>query len=199
MPGQQIKQIELPGGEADLLAIHLHLPGVGIDDQPIESKGRLTARGRASARALGASQHRPHPTHQLARAEGLDHIIIRAHLEAQHPIHLLAPRREHDDGHIATHPQPASDLQSIHARQHQVQHHQIRRLPGQIIERGLPIRQQGDAIARPFQIKPGDLGDAWFVFDNENVSVLRHGKLQVKVVSVSVFFSGPASLREISS
>jgi hypothetical protein len=64
-----------------------------------------------------------------ARArEGLDHVVVDAGVEPDHPVVLLAARRQHDDGHVpgqALAPHAPRDLDPRRAGQHPVQQHQV--------------------------------------------------------------------------
>jgi hypothetical protein len=62
----------------------------------------------------------------LARVEWLDDVVVRADLEADDAIDVVAPRGEHHDRCLAHPPQLARDVQTIHAGQHQVEDDEIR-------------------------------------------------------------------------
>ena len=73
------------------------------------------------------AQHRLDSQGQFARAERLGHVVVRAEFEPDDPIRLAAQRREHDDRHLADLARmPAADLEPVDARQHQVEHQQVR-------------------------------------------------------------------------
>ena len=76
-----------------------------------------------------APQHGLDPGYQFPRAEGFDHIVVRAQREPGHPVDLLAPCREHDYRHLRRLPQTAADLPSVHFRNHQVEDHQVGVVP----------------------------------------------------------------------
>ena len=60
----------------------------------VRHAGRRARRARAARRP---PQHRLHPRRQLARGEGLGHVVVAAELQAEDAIHLLGPRRQEDD------------------------------------------------------------------------------------------------------
>jgi len=109
-----------------------HTAPDGIDHQPLETQHRgilrvHASRIRAAPRrgCTEASQHRLHPRHQLAGLEGLGQVVVSAHFQAHHAIGQLSTRRQHDDRHLATLPDPATDLETVHLRQHDVENRRI--------------------------------------------------------------------------
>ena len=52
----------------------------------------------------GTAEHRADARHQLTQAKGLGDVVVRAQLEPQHAIHLLAPRGQHDHRHVEAPP-----------------------------------------------------------------------------------------------
>jgi hypothetical protein len=89
-------------------------------------------RGRR-LRPLDAPQQGADARRQLLRAERLDDVVVGAQLEPAHAIRFLAARGEHDDWnrrHRRVLPQRLTHQQPVHARQHEVQQDQIRRILG---------------------------------------------------------------------
>ena len=68
---------------------------------------------------------RADPGDQLAEAERFGDVVIGAELEAQDPIELLAPRRQHDDRSRRSLPQLATDVAAVHVGQAEVQQHHL--------------------------------------------------------------------------
>jgi len=62
---------------------------------------------------------------QLSGRERLGEVVVRAHLEADDAIGLLAARGQHDDRRVRLGAQLAAKRQAVLARQHQVEHDQI--------------------------------------------------------------------------
>ena len=84
------------GVSCDLDAVHEGAVRVDVHaDRPDP-----VARPLGGPRAPGAPQHRPEPQHELADAERLRHVVVRAELEADHAVDLLALRREHHHRHV---------------------------------------------------------------------------------------------------
>jgi hypothetical protein len=61
---------------------------------------------------------------QFARVERLRQIIVGAQFQPDDPVHIFPARRQHDHRHLLV-CGAAQDLESIHARQHHVQQHDI--------------------------------------------------------------------------
>lgn len=70
--------------------------------------------------ALEPPQNRPDSRHQLAGVERLRQIIVRAQLEADNAVRVLAARGQHEDRHSAAPAQLPEDLETVHARKHHV-------------------------------------------------------------------------------
>ena len=75
--------------------------------------------------AVGPPQNRPDPRHQFARVERLGQIIVGAQFEAHDAVHVLAPRGQHEHGNAALLPHALQDLETVHARQHDVEDDQV--------------------------------------------------------------------------
>jgi hypothetical protein len=112
--------------------------GLAIDLEPAEPQDLALGLG-----AVRAAQHRPHPQGQLAHAERLDHVVVRADLEADDPIDLGVLGRAHHDRQLAgalVLAQPAAHLGAREVGQHQVQHDDVGAGIGQCRgQRRLPV------------------------------------------------------------
>ena len=84
---------------------------------------------RGAPAAVPAMRRRmaPDAGHHLARAERLDHIVVGAQLDAQHPVDLVVARGQEQDRQVALGADAAADLQPVHARHVDVEHHQVGR------------------------------------------------------------------------
>ena len=82
---------------------------------------------------LGAPQPRPDPGDQLLRLERLDHVVVRAGLQAEHDVDRVALRGQHHDRHARLGADRLADVDPVHAGQHQVEQHQV----------GLELAQRG--------------------------------------------------------
>ena len=126
---QDLEQGELTGGELDLLAIALQRACPQIDAHTAEDDELALGRGRARQGLRLAPHHRLDARDQLTRVEGLGHVVVRTHLQADDAIDVIALGGEHDDGQgVVRRAQAPADGQTILAGQHQVQHHEIEML-----------------------------------------------------------------------
>ena len=109
---------------------------------------------------------------ELLGTERLGHVVVGAELQPRYAVGFLAPCREHDDGdrrHGRIVPHRLADEQAIHARQHQIQNHQIGR---GLAKSGEHVRAGGDpldAVARFLQIVGDERRDVGVVFDHQDV------------------------------
>src|SRR5262249_22479860 len=72
--------------------------------------------------SLATPEERVDARQQFAELERFGHVVVRAEVEAENDVLLLAFGGEHDDGHInAAAAHHAADLVAIDARQHDVQ------------------------------------------------------------------------------
>jgi len=110
--------------------------------------------------------------HQLARAERLDHVVIGAHPQPANAVGLFAPSGEQNDRHggrgVAT--QATTDLDSVHARQHDVQDDQVWRAIA--IERDCqsadPVGGRNDAEPLTDQVALEHVDDDRFVVNDQD-------------------------------
>jgi hypothetical protein len=105
---------------------------------------------------VGAAQDGADPQHQLPHAERLGQVVVRADLEADHPVDLLALGGQHEHRDLAGllgGAQPAAHLGSGQVGQHEIEHHQVgaRRLRRHL-ERLSPGHRQPGLVALPAQV-----------------------------------------------
>jgi hypothetical protein len=80
------------------------------------------------------AQHRVNARDEFARVERLRQVIVRAHLQSDDAVDILTLRRQHDHRHRFSGPsQPPADREPVLARQHQVEHQQMRRIALQLL------------------------------------------------------------------
>ena len=105
VPGQR-DVLVLHHVEQDLILLEGELHSLAGDrDRPRLRIEHELARGKqrgllALVRRVAPREHRRDPRHQLLGAEGLDHVVVYAQLEAEELVVLLAPGGEHDDGDV---------------------------------------------------------------------------------------------------
>jgi hypothetical protein len=76
-------------------------------------------------RALGPSENGLDAAHELAWREGLGDVVVGAELQAEHTVHLVPARREHDDRCVGVGAQVTGDIEAGLPRQHDVEHDDI--------------------------------------------------------------------------
>ncbi len=120
-PHQQLEDAQLRGSELEILLVDLSPAGTQIDAQ----RSGLDHSVDGLPVPRDPAQHGPDSRHELSRAERFGQIIVGAHLEADHPIDLLAPGRQHDDGNPVQRPDAPQHLETGKLRQHDVQDHEV--------------------------------------------------------------------------
>jgi hypothetical protein len=80
-----------------------------------------SSRGGSGCRHGAPAQHGLHAGHELARLEGLGHVVVGAQLQPDHAVHHLAAGGEHDQGDVAVAPDGAAQLEAVHLGQHDVE------------------------------------------------------------------------------
>ena len=121
--GQQGQQVELLAGQVDLVAVDGDPAGAEVDLH----RHRPDGRSGAVAAALGAAGHGPDAGDQLPEAERLDEVVVGAELEAEDPVDLVAPGRDHDDRHVGVGAQAAAHLVAVDVGQPEVEQHHVGR------------------------------------------------------------------------
>ena len=74
------------------------------------------------------AQQRTDARHQLAHAERLGQVVVGAAVEPEHLVHLVAPRGQHQDGHVGiarVAPDGAAERDAVEPGQHQVEHDEV--------------------------------------------------------------------------
>ncbi len=149
---------------------------------------RLVASGDAHARHVQAqvpspkelalsrtgmpAQDRAHAGHQLARAERLRDVVVRAELEADDPVGLVVASGEHDDRQLTGTTDGARHVQPVESRQPEIQHHEVRRLGPDPHQRLVAGAGRRDAEARIGQVVGDEPNDLRLVVHDQDG---RHG------------------------
>ena len=100
--------------------------------------GQLVA-GAASRLERHPAQGGTGPGQQLAHAERLGHVVVRADLQAEDPVHLLGAGGQHDDRHQVVLAELPADCQPVQVGQHPVKDHQVRCLPLDLGQRAAAV------------------------------------------------------------
>jgi hypothetical protein len=122
-----------------------------------------------------APQHGANAPEQLAGTEGLGQIVVRADLEADDAIDLIAERRQHDDRQVGRRAQLAADFKTALARQHEIEHDEIVALAREGAARLLPIGDGGRGEAVLLEEVTQQRANFAIVVDDENVRRSGHG------------------------
>jgi hypothetical protein len=164
---QQAQQPELERGERRLVALDPDPVGVAVDAQLAEVDA-----GRAlGGAALLAAEDGGDAQGQLAHAEGLDHVVVGAQLEADHPVDLRALGGQHEDGGGAGGGvllDGLADVGARHSRQHQIEDDEIGHPLAHLGERRLAVRGGGHVVAGLAEVVGQDLLEIGLVFDDQN-------------------------------
>ncbi len=122
--------------------------------------------GGCAAAGAGAPQHGLHPRHQLARAEWLGQIVVRAQFQPAYDVILLAAHGQQDNRRVGQPADTAADRKTIQPRHVDVQHDQVGRFLDEALHRGLAIVGHDDLEALPAQRKGQHIGQhAVVVYD----------------------------------
>src|SRR5690606_40503928 len=123
-------------------AVARDLPPPEIDAEVPAGQGLVLVSGR------GATEKGADPGHELARAEGLGDIIVRAELEADDLVDLAGLRGEHKNGQVHLAAQVAADLKPVHCWGHEVQVHECRAFAARQGQRPFAVTRRADALPR---------------------------------------------------
>ena len=127
---------------------------------------------------LGETQQIFHAQHQLAWAERLGDVVVCPQLESADAILLGRPRGEHEDRHIASLGillEQSANLESVDARQHQVEHEQAGDLGTRHLQRLVAGVSHGHFEILLLQMKNDQLEHIRFVIDNKDSGFVFFG------------------------
>src|SRR5215210_101005 len=170
---EQREELELGRRELDLLVLYPDLMPFEIHADCAELEQRAAALGCAAGIA---AQNGFYPQHQLARAEWLRDVIIRAQFESDDPVHLLRLCGEHDDWDRSRRGvalQCTAYFQPTHSRQHQVEHDQRRHLRARLTERFRAAFRLEHCKARAFEIDAYEVEHIFLIVRHEHFVVHR--------------------------
>lgn len=126
-----------------------------VDHQATERQALAVRRRGARFRRLAAPQQGTDARQQHTRAHRLAHVVVGAHLQAEHLVHVVGARGEHQDRTVELRTHLAADGQTVLARQHQVEHHQVRAFGEDTRRRQCAVGFDVDLQAVAFQVFPG--------------------------------------------
>src|SRR5258706_3759408 len=119
--------------------------------------------------AARPAQDDAHTRSQLARAERLGDVIVRAQFQADELVALFHARSQHDDRDFAFAAHRAAYVDPIHTRHHQVEHYQVRLFTASGGQAAQAISSRNHLKAGGFEVILADLDDLGFVINDEDL------------------------------
>ena len=134
----------------------------------------LRRRGR---RGFRAADLRPRARRELEHAERLRDVVVGARIQQIDFFMLRMARRQHDDRHGGAPPDLAADVDAVHIREAEIEHHEIGAIRRGGIDAGGSIRGLVDASGDVAQCVAHGEADLGLVVDDENEIGVRHTQL----------------------
>src|SRR5215831_15598326 len=162
LPGvvhQHTQQVELLGGELELVVADPGAPGVRVHPHPLHGAG---------LRAAPAEQGTD-PGQKLGQPERLGHVVVGARVEPDHRVHLVRPRGEDQDGDgLPFRAQTPAYFQAVQLGQSDVEHDQVEPAGHGRIQRARAVRRNVDVIAFAPQRACQRVGDGEVILGKQN-------------------------------
>ena len=179
--GQRGEQLELAGGEIDLLVVDQHFVPRHVDGELAELQHFALRLGIG----VHAAQKRAGASNQLAGAERLHQVVVGAQLQTDDAVFHLALSGEHDNGHVGVVADGAADALARHAGQHEVEDDKIEVVLRELLERLLAVADRRHPVILAFKIGRHGVADGLFVFNQKDASCfVAHGSL-LKLADIS--------------
>ena len=118
--------------------------------------------------AVGASEHRLHPGHQLGGRERLGEVVVAAELEPEHAVDLAVAGGEEDHRDVRGLAQSAAHLEAVDVGETDVEHDEARVVGAHRLEPRLARRRLEDAVAVAGQVQVDEIGDVGLVVDHDD-------------------------------
>src|SRR5262249_23990213 len=167
IPEEVREQVELLRGQLDGLAGDRDLVGLAVEDDVAEREHR------PRRLRLRPPEDGLHPRDDPARRQRLREVVVGAALEPDDPIGLLVACGQHHDWHLRARPDRAADVEAVHPRQPDVEHHHPDRVTAELDEGVLAGAHPDHAVAVPGQVAPDELPDRRLVLDEQDGSGQR--------------------------
>src|SRR6478672_2762081 len=165
--GEMTEDLELRRREADPTVATLDAPPLEIDDE-VAVPDHPAAGGVAEI-AVRPAEQGPDPAHQLAQPERLRQVVVGAQLEADHLVDLVVAGGQDEDGRLrAGGPEPAQDLEAVHAREADVEHDEVRGLVDREIEALLAALRHRDLVALLLEGVLDPAGNRELILDDQD-------------------------------
>ena len=161
---EELDEVEFARGELDGAAVLACGAAVGVD---LEAAALDDGGGGAGGGHGGPAQQGADAGLELQDVEGLRHIVVRAGLEAQELVRILAAGGEHDDGHGGEGADLLAGLQPVEARHHEVEYDEAVVPGGGHLHGGLPVIAGVHGVALVFEVEFDALDEQLFVVHDE--------------------------------
>jgi hypothetical protein len=145
MVGKIGEEIELLRGEIECGAFERRL----VMEQ-VEVEGPHVKLRWSLAIDSTMAERNPQPSIELAHAERLGHIVIRAIVQSFYLAVLRSVRREDNDGYVAPRPDSLAYLQAVQIRQAEVKHNDVRRTDRRLSEPLVPFLRSPHCVTQSF-------------------------------------------------
>ena len=113
---------------------------------------------------------------KLPRVEGLADIVVGSHLKAHDPVRLLAHGGQQNDRNPRRFAQVPAKLESILARHHDVQDHEVDRSGAQCAPCGGSALRHGRAKSVALEVARKRFANLAVIIDDQNVRAGFHGR-----------------------
>ena len=161
------QDLELRCGQAEAAVAALDAPPLEVDQQVVVADDAST--GGVREIAVGAPEQRLDAAHQLAQPERLGQVVVRAELQADDLVHLLVARGQEQDGRLGSRAAQAPEhLEAVHARQADVEDHEIGRAVRRDLEALLAVARDGHLVALLLEGVLDAARDGVLVLDDQN-------------------------------
>jgi len=162
MPQQIFEKLKFPSRQLDSSTTTSHFPGHQIHIEIAETKTQGIGRPPAP-------KQRPNPCHQLCERKRLDQIIIRAAVEAGHPVfQSIARSQQQNRGFHATFAKARQDLKTVTSRQHEVKKNEVEFLGVDTEKRVFAGVRDDDLVALILEALLQRIRDFLFVFNDKD-------------------------------
>ena len=163
---QERQQIKFTGGKILLYPIDPDTAGRLVDFQAPDLNYRIFLH-IAVHQALIPVQMRLHARYQLTGTERLCHVIVRSKPQAPDFVYVILLCRNHDNRNIFLLPYLPANLKSVHARQHQIENHQLEIFLHRALKASLSVRGDLHLKAGKLQIILLQIGNRFLILYNQ--------------------------------
>src|SRR5579872_224061 len=160
---EQREQLELNGRQFDGLPIAAQFAALEVHFHVAETiaLGRLFG-GAAAQQGFDAGA-------ELARAERFGNVAVGSQFQAHHLLGFLSLGGQHENWSAQTvAPQFAANLETIFARQHDIEQDQVKYALTRAARGGISVRDHLDLVALHLEVVLKPQGDRRFVFNHQN-------------------------------